>query len=90
MDGDPFVFETDLREEQEVPLSPPLDVTADSQPVNLTLTLDVATWFVDAAGNPVNPTSANKGGANENLVKDNIRDSIEVFEDNDHDGHDDN
>jgi hypothetical protein len=37
----------------------------------------------------VDPASANEGGANENLVRDNIRASIDAFRDDDHDGHDD-
>jgi hypothetical protein len=37
----------------------------------------------------VDPATANKGGLNENLVRDNIRVSIDAFRDNDRDGHDD-
>lgn len=43
-------------------------------------------WFRDANGALIDPRSANKGGANENLVKSNIRTSIEGFEDDDRDG----
>jgi hypothetical protein len=43
-------------------------------------------WFRDAGGSLVDPSTANKGAANENLVKDNIRDSIDAFEDADRDG----
>ena len=53
---------------------------------NLTIVLDLATWFVDAQGNLIDPDSANKGGNNENLVRDNIKASIEAFEDKDKDG----
>ena len=53
---------------------------------NSTIVLDLATWFVDAQGNLIDPNSANKGGDNENLVKDNIKASIEAFEDSDKDG----
>jgi hypothetical protein len=37
----------------------------------------------------VNPATANKGGANEGLVKDNIEQSIDAFHDDDSDGLDD-
>jgi hypothetical protein len=37
----------------------------------------------------VDPATGNKGGANESLVKENIKQSIEAFEDENHDGHDD-
>lgn len=83
----PFLYETDLNETQEIVFPEPLVVNADSGPVNVTLTLDVDGWFRDLAGALLpDPESANKGGADENLVKDNIRASIDVFEDNNHDG----
>ena len=84
-----FTFTTDLNEEQEVELDPPLDVTTDGT-VNLTIRLDIASWFLTAAGTGiVDPASANKGGANENLVRDNIKASIDAFHDDDGDGLDD-
>lgn len=84
-----FVFTTDLNKEQEIHLNPPLTVAADG-PVNLTIRLDVATWFLSASGAAVvDPATANKGGSNEGLVKNNIEQSIEAFHDNDSDGLDD-
>ncbi|MDH3297728.1 MAG: hypothetical protein OEM96_05575 [Gemmatimonadota bacterium] len=87
-DGQSFVYETDLNEEQEVQLSPPLVVT-DGTSLNVTFSVDVGTWFRALDGSLIDPVTANKGQPNENLVKDNIRSSIDVFEDNDRDGHDD-
>lgn len=90
--GDPFTFTQDLNEEQEVVLDPPLVVEEGADPVNVTLELDVRTWFTQdgtADGTLVDPTTAAEGGANENLVEDNIRNSIEAFEDDDSDGQDD-
>ena len=86
--GAAFVYVTDLNEEQEIELSPPLVVEGNAT-VNLTLTLDVDGWFRNGSGTLLDPASANDGGANEGLVIDNIRDSIEVFEDDDRDGEDD-
>ncbi|HXF94706.1 MAG TPA: hypothetical protein VNI61_01260 [Gemmatimonadales bacterium] len=84
-----FTYLTDLNEEQEIALMPFLEVI-DGEPVNVTLRLDVSTWFLDLAGTGlVNPLTANKGGANENLVRDNIRRSIDAFRDDDRDGLDD-
>lgn len=87
--GDPFTFLQDLNEDQEIDLNPPLEVTAESLPMNLTLELDVSLWFRDASGVLVDPVSANKGGENENLVEENIKRSIELFADDDRDGHPD-
>ena len=84
--GEDFLFLQDLNEDQEVALSPPLEVTAGTGPVNVTLRLDVGTWFVDGSSSLIDPTTANKGGANENLVEENIKASIEAFEDDDRDG----
>jgi len=83
--GMAFTFTTDLMEKQEYALVPAVEV-GDGAPTNVTLYLDVANWFSDGAGDYVDPASANKGGTNENPVKDNIRDSIDAFEDSDRDG----
>jgi len=84
-----FVYTTDLNAEQEIELNPPLDV-ADAGAVNVTIRLDVSTWFLSASGGSlVNPASANNGGANEGLVEDNIEQSIDAFHDDDSDGLDD-
>ena len=84
-----FTYTTDLNEEQEIEFDEPLDVTTDG-PVNLTIRLDIATWFLNAAGTGiVDPATANDGGPNENLVRDNIRESIDAFHDDDGDGLDD-
>ncbi|MCH7684571.1 MAG: hypothetical protein IIB35_12795, partial [Gemmatimonadetes bacterium] len=81
-----FTYVTDLNEEQEFDLIPPLVIDENTASTNLTIVLDLATWFVDAQGNLIDPNSANKGGDNENLVRDNIKASIEAFEDKDKDG----
>lgn len=82
-----FVYTSDLNEDQEIDLSPPLEVGGSGgQEVNVTLRLDVTGWFVDGGGTLVDPATANDGGANENLVEENIENSIEAFEDDDEDG----
>lgn len=86
--GDPFLFLQDLNEEQGRELVPPLEVTAGTT-VNVTLQLDVRTWFAAGDGSLVDPVTANEGGENENLVEENIENSIEAFEDDDEDGDDD-
>jgi len=87
-DGAPFVYTTDLNEEQEHALVPPLVVTDGSAPVNVTLSVDVGGWFL-VGGTLVDPRSANEGGPNESAVEDNIERSIDLFEDDDRDGDDD-
>ena len=79
-----FVYTSDLDASEEIVLPQPLDVTAGAG-ANLTIRLDVSTWFVNS-GALVDPASANKGGANEGIVKENIKQSIEAFEDDNRDG----
>ena len=84
-----FVFTSDLNAKQEIELQPPLTVSAGAG-TNVTLRVDVSTWFLNAGGTAlVDPASANKGQPNESVVKDRIQASIEAFRDDDHDGHDD-
>ncbi|MFQ5747028.1 MAG: hypothetical protein ACE5HF_07385 [Gemmatimonadota bacterium] len=83
----PFLYQTDLNAEQEITLAKPLTIAAgDTSPTNLTLTVDVDTWFRDQVGTLVDPVTANKGGLNESMVTENIKFSIDGFEDGDLDG----
>lgn len=83
--GTPFTYETDLNAEQELDFVPPLAV-GEATVVNVTIFVNIDTWFRDANGDLVDPATANKGEPNENLVRDNIIRSIEAFEDDDGDG----
>jgi len=87
--GTPFAFTTDLSAEQRMNLVPPVAVTVLGTPVDVTIQVDVAAWFANGIGGYLDPASANKGGPNDQLVNDNIRDSFHAFRDDDHDGHDD-
>jgi hypothetical protein len=84
-----FVFTSELDARQEIGLAPPITVS-EGAGTNVTLRLDVSTWFLNAGGTAlVDPASANKGQPNESVVKDRIQVSIDAFRDNDRDGHDD-
>jgi len=83
-----FTYETDLNEEQELDLVPNLAIGEDAPPTNVTIRFDVSTWFLDGNGNLFDPATANKGEPNENVAKDNIKNSIEAFEEEDKDGDD--
>lgn len=85
-DGDGFVFLQDLSEERELALIPPLVVDEGSSTVNLTLELDIGSWFVGPSLSLVDPRTAGKGGENEDLVEENIKRSIRAFSDTDLDG----
>jgi hypothetical protein len=86
-DGVPFVHTTELDVEQELELVPAL-VVAEGIATNLTIFVDVSTWYVVNAA-LVDPVTANKGGENESAVNNNITDSFSAFEDPDGSGSDD-
>lgn len=84
-----FTYTTDLNERQDIVLGSPLTVSEGSM-TKVTLRLDISRWFRNGTGSAlVDPATANKGGANENLVRDNIRLSIDAFRDDNGDGRDD-
>lgn len=84
----PFTFVSDMSQEQEYDLVPPLEVGAGMS-ANVTLQVDVTTWFVDGSGTVIDPSTASTGGPNESVVEENIQNSLHVYEDDDRDGDDD-
>ena len=80
-----FVFTSDLDEEQEREFNPPLVLDENSPSNSLVLTIDLNTWFVDSNGNFLNPSIE----SNHSQIENNIKDSLEVFEDKDDDGEED-
>jgi hypothetical protein len=88
--GPDFVYTSDLDEEQEVELVDPLVVTADpgssTGAANVTLIIDLDSWFRDGVGTLIDPETALKGQPNEGLVTNNIKASLEGFRDDDGDG----
>lgn len=85
--GTPFVFLSDVDEEQEFTLVPAL-VVSETASRNVTIFVDVDGWFRRGDGSLLDPASANTGGPNESLVSNNISESFDAFEDDDRDGDD--
>lgn len=85
--GAPFTFTGATDSRVELAFSPPIVV--DSTGANITVHVDVTTWFRDQRGALIGPASANAGGVNAALVADNIRRSFRAVRDDAHDGHDD-
>lgn len=87
--GVAFTYTSDLDVEQEHDFVPPISVT-DSSGANLTLFVDLNGWFLNGGGTGlIDPATANNGQPNEGEVKSNIEASLNAFEDDNHDGHDD-
>jgi hypothetical protein len=87
--GTPFVFESKVTAKQRIRLNPPIVVADAATSVDVTIKIDISGWFKDAGGNLIDPATANAGGANEETVADNIRDSFHAFQDENHDCHND-
>jgi len=83
--GNSFTYTSDMMDKQEVDFSPALEVL-DGEPVNVTIQIDVTSWFTDSSGDLIDPETANDGGSNESEVDNNIKDSFDAFEDDDKDG----
>ncbi|MGE5804077.1 MAG: hypothetical protein ACM358_17660 [Gemmatimonadota bacterium] len=60
-------------------------VTVDAGTTNLTINVDVGSWFTSGSGAVIDPTNAD----NQNAIAKNIRRSLRAFEDDDHDGDED-
>ena len=84
--GTPFVYTSSMTDVFELEFNPPITLDADNK--NVTIKVDLGTWFKNGSV-VINPTTANPGQSNESLVRNNIRNSFKSFEDEDHDGHDD-
>src|SRR5512135_166491 len=86
-DGVPFTFTSTLDQEQEYDFVPPLMVDASGTPTNLTIRLDVTTWFkTGGTGALIDPATAGTGGPNQSVVEQNIKSSIKAFLDRNKDG----
>jgi hypothetical protein len=85
--GVAFSYDGTANAELELTFATPIVV--DSTGMNITVNVDLSTWFVNGSGALVDPSTANAGGANESLVSGNIHKSFEAFEDNNKDGTDD-
>jgi hypothetical protein len=81
--GAAFVHTSDISETIELEFATPVVLNADNQ--NVTVQFDLSSWF-KVNGQVINPATANKGAANENAVKNNVRGSLRVFDDEDRNG----
>ncbi|MFN2398940.1 MAG: hypothetical protein ABR543_09935 [Gemmatimonadaceae bacterium] len=85
--GQPFVFTSALEAEHEIEFATPLVVGSDG--LDITINVDLSSWFRTPGGALLDPVTANVGGRNADLVTRNIIDSFDAFEDDDHDGRND-
>src|SRR5438552_18101814 len=78
-----FTFTSEIDAEMAMRFEPPVTLASDTK--NFTIAVDIASWFKDASGAVIDPTDP----ANARAIERNILRSGRVFEDDDHDGVDD-
>lgn len=79
----PFTYTSATDAGLEMPFAAPVTVGAGTS--NMTIGVDVASWFKNQDGSVIDPTVA----ANASTIDHNIARSLRAFEDHDRDGHDD-
>jgi len=79
----PFTFTVEADAEIEAAFNPPVTVGAGTS--NLTIDVNLASWFTDATGAVIDPTNPDNAAA----IEQNIQRSFRAFEDDNHDGTDD-
>lgn len=82
--GTPFVLTSELDQEVQIDLNPPLVVTAGNN--NATIAVDIRSWFTNADGTLISPATANPGQPNASIVSEKIKVSLRAFEDDDKNG----
>ena len=85
--GTPFVFVNDVNAKLTVPLTTPLVIGTGGGDV--TVTIDLSTWFLRASGGLYSPADANTSGQVRAQVQNNIRNAFRAFKDNNRDGRED-
>ncbi|MBL0171098.1 MAG: hypothetical protein IPP90_10255 [Gemmatimonadaceae bacterium] len=85
--GTPFVFVGDVDAKIEVPLTAPVVIKTGGDDV--TVSVDLGTWFVRPSGGLLSPALANTPGGTRSTVQNNIRFAFKAFRDRNHDGHED-
>ena len=87
-DGETFDVTVPIDAELELALSPPLEVTSAADPLNVSITVDVESWFRDANGNVIDPRQLATDATLRSEFRNRVGASFNAFEDEDHDADD--
>lgn len=82
--GQAFVFTSQLDQEVQIDFNPPVEITDGNN--NVTIAVDLRSWFRNSQGVLINPATANPGQTNESPVTARIKASLRAFEDDDKSG----
>ena len=82
--GAAFTFTSQLDQEVQIDFNPPVTIAAGTN--NVTIAMDLRSWFRNSQGVLINPATANPGQPNESPVTARIKASLRAFEDDDKSG----
>lgn len=85
--GTPFIFVNDVNAKLDVPLSAPFVVGSGGDEV--TVLIDLSTWFLRPQGGLYAPALANTPGSVRSSVQNNIKNAFRAFRDRNRDGRED-
>lgn len=88
--GVAFTYKSTVTANQQIYLQKKLAVLAISAGPNITFFASPMTWFYDSNGTLLDPTIAGNRSIIEDNIKDNLKNHIRIFVDNDRDGKPDN
>jgi hypothetical protein len=89
VDGQPFDVTVAIDKELEIAFSPPLVIDDAPDPVNVSVDIDVASWFVDASGAAIDPRQLSTNADLREAFVQRVKTSFKAFEDEDRDADED-
>ena len=84
-DGQAFDVTVPVNAELELRFNPPLDLTSSTEPVNVSVNVDVASWLRDANGATIDPRQLATNATLRAQFRNRVRASFRAFEDHDRD-----
>jgi len=84
-DGQTFDVTVPVSAELELAFDPPLNLAASSDPLNISVNVDVASWLRDANGNVIDPRQLATDATLRAEFRQRVRASFRAFEDEDRD-----
>lgn len=83
--GEAFDVTVPVNGKLRMRFDPPIDLTETSEPIAVSVNIDVASWFKDAEGNTIDPRLLNTNAEMRAHFRNRVRASFRAFEDEDRD-----
>lgn len=83
--GEAFDVTVPINGKLRLRFDPPIDLTETSEPIAVSVNIDVASWFTDSEGNTIDPRLLNTDAELRAQFRNRVRASFRAFEDEDRD-----